>query len=72
MRMRSVQRIRNFLATDYPTLYPIGRNGMHHYDNQDHAMLSAMQSVAKYFGTDIDPWQANTDRHYHETGLTSG
>ena len=71
-RERSVQRIRNFLATDYPTLYPIGRNGMHHYDNQDHAMLSAMQSVAKYFGTDIDPWQANTDRHYHETGLTSG
>ena len=70
-RERSVQRIRRFLAAEYPSLHPIGRNGMHHYDNQDHAMLSAMQSVARYFGADIDPWQANTDRHYHETGLTS-
>ena len=47
----------------------MGRNGMHRYDNQDHAMLSAMQSVAKYFGKDVDPWQVNADRGYHEAGL---
>jgi UDP-galactopyranose mutase len=32
-------------------------------------MLSAMRSVDGYFGEDVDPWQVNTDRRYHETGL---
>lgn len=68
---RSVARIRNFLRKNYPSLHPIGRNGMHRYDNQDHAMLSAMQSVAKYFGENVDPWRVNTDRGYHETGLVN-
>ena len=42
---------------------------MHHYDNQDHAMLSASKSVALYFGERVDPWQVNTERRYHEAGL---
>lgn len=71
-RERNVQRIRNFLAAHYPSLHPIGRNGMHHYDNQDHAMLSALKSVDRYFGADVDPWQANTDEGYHESGLVNG
>ena len=71
-RERSVQRIRDHLAANYPSLHPMGRNGTHHYDNQDHAMLSAMRSVEKYFGLDVDPWQANTDRRYHESGLING
>ncbi|MGH3639492.1 MAG: protoporphyrinogen oxidase, partial [Mycobacterium sp.] len=66
---RSVARIRDFLHRHYPSLHPIGRNGMHRYDNQDHAMLSSMQSVARYFGEDVDPWQVNTDRGHHELGL---
>ena len=49
----------------------MGRNGMHHYDNQDHAMLSAIQSVARYFGENVDPWQVNTSLRYHESGLTT-
>lgn len=65
----SVLRIREFLRRNYPSLYPIGRNGMHRYDNQDHAMLSSMQSVARYFGEDVDPWRVNTDRRHHESGL---
>ncbi|BBX04459.1 protoporphyrinogen oxidase [Mycolicibacterium moriokaense] len=69
-RERDVARIRDYLRLRHPTLHPIGRNGMHHYDNQDHAMLSAMQSVAKYFGAKVDPWRVNTDRSYHEAGLT--
>ncbi|WP_123025952.1 NAD(P)/FAD-dependent oxidoreductase [Mycolicibacterium stellerae] len=66
---RGVARIRDFLRRTYPSLHPMGRNGMHRYDNQDHAMLSAMYSVARYFGEDADPWQVNTDRRYHEAGL---
>ena len=68
-RERSVARIRDYLRREYPSLHPIGRNGMHHYDNQDHAMLSALRSVARYFGENVDPWQVNTDRGYHESGV---
>ncbi|QZY47761.1 NAD(P)/FAD-dependent oxidoreductase [Mycolicibacterium austroafricanum] len=69
VRDRSVVRIRDYLRQQYPSLYPMGRNGMHHYDNQDHAMLSAMRSVARAFGENVDPWQVNTDIGYHEYGL---
>ncbi|MET0897194.1 MAG: NAD(P)/FAD-dependent oxidoreductase [Mycobacterium sp.] len=68
-RDRNVARIRDYLRRNYPSLHPIGRNGMHRYDNQDHAMLSAMHSVDRYFGSDVDPWEVNTDRGYHESGL---
>ncbi len=68
-RERSVARIRDFLRENHPTLHPIGRNGMHRYDNQDHAMLSALHSVARYFGENADPWQVNTDLVYHESGI---
>lgn len=68
-REQSVAAIRDFLRRIHPSLHPIGRNGMHHYDNQDHAMLSAMRSVDLYFGENVDPWQVNTDRGYQESGL---
>ncbi len=65
----SVAQIRDCLRRQYPSLHPIGRNGMHRYDNQDHAMLSAMHSVKRYFGESVDPWQVNKERRYHESGL---
>lgn len=68
-RERNVVRIRDFLRQNHPTLHPIGRNGMHRYDNQDHAMLSALHSVARYFGENADPWRVNTDLGYHESGI---
>lgn len=71
-RERNVVRIRDFLRQNHPTLHPIGRNGMHRYDNQDHAMLSALHSVARYFGANTDPWQVNTDLGYHESGILRG
>jgi len=68
-RDRNVARIRDYLRQQHPTVHPIGRNGMHHYDNQDHAMLSAVRSVARYFGECADPWQVNGAHLYHESGL---
>ncbi|WP_193047134.1 FAD-dependent oxidoreductase [Mycolicibacterium baixiangningiae] len=68
-REASVALIRDYLRIHHPSIRPMGRNGMHHYDNQDHAMLSAMGSVARYFGDDIDPWQVNKDLRYQEFGL---
>ena len=68
-REHSVAEIRDYLRRIHPSLHPMGRNGMHHYDNQDHAMLSAIRSVEQYFGENVDPWQVNTDLNYHESGL---
>jgi protoporphyrinogen oxidase len=38
-------RVKNFL-NQFTNLYPIGRNGMHRYNNQDHSMLAADGAVS--------------------------
>ena len=38
----NVAAIRLDLEGSYPTLHVVGRNGMHKYNNQDHAMMTAM------------------------------
>jgi hypothetical protein len=58
------------VETHYPNLHLVGRNGMHKYNNQDHAMMTAML-VAKNIvaGRKIyDQWQVNQDAEYHEDG----
>jgi protoporphyrinogen oxidase len=50
-------------------LYPIGRNGMHRYNNQDHSMLtakSAVDSIVNPGGGKEDIWHINADDEYHE------
>ena len=37
-----VATIRDELDERYPDLHLVGRNGMHKYNNQDHAMMTAM------------------------------
>jgi protoporphyrinogen oxidase len=45
----------------------IGRNGLHRYDNQDHAMLTGMLAVRNLaLGQQNDLWSVNTDQEYHE------
>ncbi len=41
----NVEAIRAELEAAYPTLHLVGRNGMHRYNNQDHAMMTAMLTV---------------------------
>jgi protoporphyrinogen oxidase len=36
----NVEAIRSELAEKFPTLHLVGRNGMHKYNNQDHAMMT--------------------------------
>ena len=46
---------------------PIGRSGMFKYNNQDHAMATAIAAVRQYMGdTSYDPWNVNIDGEYHE------
>jgi len=50
-------------------LYPIGRNGMHRYNNSDHSMLTAMAAVDNIISGKKDKdniWEINTEDEYHE------
>jgi protoporphyrinogen oxidase len=45
----------------------IGRNGMHRYNNQDHAMLTGMYAVRNAVaGGTYDLWSVNAEQEYHE------
>lgn len=58
--------IRAALA-QFKNVYPIGRNGMHKYNNQDHAMYTAKLSVENLCdGATHDIWEVNVERVYHE------
>lgn len=67
---RHVEMIRHWLAAHCPGLFLVGRNGMHKYNNQDHAMMTAMLTVRNIIsGTNgYDIWQVNQDAEYHEAG----
>jgi protoporphyrinogen oxidase len=66
----NVAAIRDELETAYPTLHLVGRNGMHRYNNQDHAMMTAMLTVRNILaeGRPYDIWAVNEDAEYHEAG----
>jgi protoporphyrinogen oxidase len=67
---RHVATIREELEEAYPNLHLVGRNGMHKYNNQDHAMMTAMLSTENILAdTNLyDLWQVNGDAEYHEAG----
>jgi protoporphyrinogen oxidase len=64
-----VGTVRGHVAAHYPNLHLVGRNGMHCYNNQDHAMMTAMLTVKNILaGAAIyDVWNVNQDAEYHET-----
>jgi protoporphyrinogen oxidase len=63
---KNVDLIRNWLSANLPDVYPVGRNGMHRYNNQDHSMLTAMLAVENMYGAQNDIWSVNVDDDYHE------
>ncbi len=67
---RHVATIRTELDQHYPNLHLVGRNGMHKYNNQDHAMMTAMLCVENILAEEklYDLWQVNGDAEYHEGG----
>jgi protoporphyrinogen oxidase len=59
--------LRNYLDR-FSNLYPIGRNGMHRYNNQDHSMLAAnaaVNAIAKKAPKEAI-WNVNAENSYHE------
>jgi protoporphyrinogen oxidase len=66
----NVEAMRAELEERYPTLHMVGRNGMHRYNNQDHAMMTAMLTVKNIVAGKrvYDIWNVNEDAEYHESG----
>lgn len=61
-----VGQIRLWVEEYCPGLHLVGRNGMHQYNNQDHAMMTAMLTVENILaGEDkFDVWQVDQDAGY--------
>ena len=68
----NVEAVRQELESLYPTLHLVGRNGMHKYNNQDHAMMTAMLTARNILAGErvYDVWAVNEDAEYHEAGLS--
>jgi protoporphyrinogen oxidase len=62
----NVNIMRSWIAENTPNVFPVGRNGMHKYNNQDHSMYTAMLSVENIFGASHDIWSVNVEAEYHE------
>ncbi|KEO88887.1 FAD-dependent oxidoreductase [Erythrobacter longus] len=66
----NVDAMRHELEEKHPSLHLVGRNGMHRYNNQDHAMMTAMLTVENIVAGKrvYDTWCVNEDAEYHEAG----
>jgi protoporphyrinogen oxidase len=68
----NVDVLRSWLAEHAPNVHPVGRNGMHKYNNQDHSMYTAMLTVENIVaGTAHDIWAVNVEEEYHEELATA-
>ncbi|MDQ4132256.1 MAG: NAD(P)/FAD-dependent oxidoreductase [Actinomycetota bacterium] len=63
----NVAKIVEWLKECAPNVHPVGRNGMHRYNNQDHSMYTAMLTAENIAtGTTHDVWSVNVEEEYHE------
>ena len=63
-----IDKVVSFVNT-IDNLYCIGRNGQHRYNNMDHSMLTAFETVNHIVGKTTDKsiiWNVNTEKEYHE------
>jgi len=64
---QNVAAIVGWMSEHAPNVHPVGRNGMHKYNNQDHSMLTALLTVENILdGTHHDVWAVNVEEDYHE------
>src|SRR5262249_21867786 len=68
----NLRMIRLEVQTRYPGLHLVGRNGMHKYNNQDHAMMTGMLTAENILaGSRVyDVWKVNEDAEYCEAGYS--
>ncbi|NBT47087.1 MAG: NAD(P)/FAD-dependent oxidoreductase [Actinobacteria bacterium] len=65
----ALETIRSWLSESAPNIHPVGRNGMHRYNNADHSMMTAILTAENIAGgADNDIWAVNVEDDYHEAG----
>ncbi len=65
----NVTTLREWIEANASNVMPVGRNGMHKYNNQDHSMYTAMLSVENILGAQHDVWSVNVEAEYHEESV---
>ncbi len=69
----NVARIVEWLEECASNVHPVGRNGMHRYNNQDHSMYTAMLTAENIAtGSKHDVWSVNVEEEYHEESSGGG
>ena len=64
---KNIENIADWLSKEHKGIHPIGRNGMHRYNNQDHSMMTAVKSVRNIVLNEVnDIWKINVEEDYHE------
>ena len=68
----NVEAIRLEIDTRFKGLHLIGRNGMHKYNNQDHAMMTGVLTALNIVAGEAvyDVWGVNEDAEYSEQGVS--
>ena len=71
--LANVTVLRQWLEANTPNVHPVGRNGMHKYNNQDHSMYTAMLTVENIVDhRNHDIWAVNVEADYNEGGTLEG
>jgi protoporphyrinogen oxidase len=65
--LQALDVLREYL-TGFTNLQLAGRNGLHKYNNQDHAMVTGILAAKALLGANADPWLVNVEDDYHEEG----
>jgi len=63
-----IEQIKLYL-NGFENLYCIGRNGQHRYNNMDHSMVTAFETVQNIRSGETSReniWNVNTEQSYHE------
>lgn len=64
---KNIELIKSWIMNFHPNIHPIGRNGMHRYNNQDHSMMTAVLSIRNIIRNEQnDIWNVNVEGDYHE------
>jgi len=67
-----IRHVREFVD-GLENLQSVGRNGLHRYNNQDHAMLTGVLAVRNLvLAENHDLWNVNTEAEYHEEITAEG
>jgi len=65
--LHALAQLRTYFSR-FENLQLAGRNGLHKYNNQDHAMVTGILAARALLGHRADPWLVNVESEYHEDG----